>query len=272
MRANRMVAPSRGMDAAHDNTENHRDAEAPTREPKKGETMKTRPMLFAADMAGAVDDESKTCTRRVMELQPSIQPDVHQHGSEQMAGPGYAEYALAVWPGESEFDYYDCHCPYGRVGDRLWIREPWYAHNVYDKLPPRDIPEGVRRRQEPDGMVETETIWYQANGERPATFGRYRHARFMPRAFSRQTVVITGIRAEPLHAIDVAGAMAEGIPQTAAEATAAGLFDMTKTPGHEWDNRTSVENFERLWNRINGKAHPWDSNPYVWVVEFEKCP
>ena len=37
---------------------------------------------------------------------------------------------------------------------------------------------------------------------------------------------------------------------------------------HNW----LVAHFARLWERINGERHPWDSNPYVWVVEFEKCP
>lgn len=46
--------------------------------------------------------------------------------------------------------------------------------------------------------------------------------------------------------------------------------DLDKTPGHEWDNRTSVENFARLWDGINGKRAQWASNPWVWVVEFKR--
>jgi len=28
--------------------------------------------------------------------------------------------------------------------------------------------------------------------------------------------------------------------------------------------------YEQLWDSINGKTHPWKSNPWVWVINFKK--
>ena len=30
------------------------------------------------------------------------------------------------------------------------------------------------------------------------------------------------------------------------------------------------EAYERLWNKINGKKYPWETNPYVWAITFKK--
>lgn len=31
-----------------------------------------------------------------------------------------------------------------------------------------------------------------------------------------------------------------------------------------------IDTFADLWDRINGKKHPWGSNPFVWVIEFKR--
>ncbi len=74
-----------------------------------------------------------------------------------------------------------------------------------------------------------------------------------------------------LYPVRRAGAAVQGrIPQVAGEAYLAGLFDLEKRPTHEWDNRTSKENFSELWDRINAaRNYGWDANPWVWALTFE---
>jgi len=32
-----------------------------------------------------------------------------------------------------------------------------------------------------------------------------------------------------------------------------------------------VWHFKNLWESINGKKHPWASNPWVWVLSFQRA-
>jgi hypothetical protein len=91
-------------------------------------------------------------------------------------------------------------------------------------------------------------------------------ARFMPRWAARPLrLVVEDVQAQRLQEISRDDARAEGIPQTGAEASALGLFDLSREPGHEWDNRTSEENFAFVWDRLHGKSAPWSSSPWVWA-------
>jgi hypothetical protein len=135
--------------------------------------------------------------------------------------------------------------PYGYAGDRLWVRETWQMN------------------EPPSGAI------YRAGDIAGHIDGGWRPSIFMPRWASRLTLEITAVRVERLQEISTADAMEEGIPQTGGEAHAQGLFNLDRTPGHEWDNRTSVENFAVLWDTINAKRAPWKSNPWVWVIEFK---
>jgi len=86
-------------------------------------------------------------------------------------------------------------------------------------------------------------------------FGKraYKPPMFMPRAWSRITLEVTGVRVERLQEISEADAVAEGMTMIGPAALA---------------NRTS---FARLWDAINAKrGYPWASNPWVWVVEFRR--
>lgn len=78
--------------------------------------VKERPILLSGEMVRAILGGTKTMTRRVMKLQPTCTPQIHHDDKGRV---------VATWPGESEFDGYDCHCPYGQPGDQLWVREKW---------------------------------------------------------------------------------------------------------------------------------------------------
>lgn len=133
-------------------------------------------------------------------------------------------------------------CPYGRVGDRLWVRETWQrigdgetTDDVVYRADFLDDPHG------PDGELAPE--------------GRYRFwrpSRSMPRWASRTTLVITGVVVERLLAIDEADAVAEGFGE----------------PGDSPDDEAARRRFLRCWHEIYG-LDLFDPNPWVWAPRFE---
>jgi uncharacterized protein YhfF len=78
----------------------------------------------------------------------------------------------------------------------------------------------------------------------------------MPRWASRITLEITGVRVERLQEITEENAMREGDP-------AQGII------GTE---NTHIDWFKVLWDSLNAtRGYGWDTNPWVWVIEFKKA-
>jgi hypothetical protein len=140
-------------------------------------------------------------------------------------------------------------CPYGLPGDRLWVRETW----EYDDSRPNSY--FYRADPAPDGFIENpEAAW------------RWRPSIHMPREASRILLEVTAVRVERLQDISVPDALREGIECDDAEERA-----MIEAIG-DGDDRHK-EAFANLWDSINAKrGYGWDSNPWVWVVEFTPLP
>ena len=79
----------------------------------------------------------------------------------------------------------------------------------------------------------------------------------MPKAACRLWLKVKAVRVERLRDISEEDAKAEG-------AKAAPLPDL----GNTW--HTHKQGFEYLWQSING-AQSFLANPWVWVIEFERC-
>lgn len=128
-------------------------------------------------------------------------------------------------------------CPYGVPGDRLWVRETWCADGLDDGSAPL-------YHFRADGDHDPEATW------RPSIF--------MPRTACRIVLDVTGVRIERVQDISEADAKAEG-PEL--------LPDPMQDTPRRWR-----DSYRTLWDSINGKRAPWDSNPWVWVVEFKVAP
>lgn len=188
---------------------------------------KERPILFNGEMVRAILSGSKTKTRRIMKPQPEMQ-NVFLGGRHCNS---------LVWKDTAGPDGWLMHnmCPYGKKGDRLWVRETWQGD-------PHDFAGGI-------------TPIYAASDER--TEAGWRPSIHMPRWASRITLEIVSVRLERLQAISEADAKAEGC-----------LGGHGSIPGYAY-NATPNEQFWQLFISIYGKA-AWDENPWVWCLTFRR--
>jgi hypothetical protein len=96
----------------------------------------------------------------------------------------------------------------------------------------------------------------------------------MPRWASRITLEVTGVRVERLQDISEEDALAEGIEPPRCPLCNYTLFDCQIHMDHHLCCKTepasAIPVFAGTWDEINGKRAPWESNPWVWVVEFRR--
>ena len=196
--------------------------------------IRERPILFSSPMIRAIIAGHKSMTRRVVKPQP-------------------------IWVGDPSVPFKTpdadpkgiIRCPYGQPGDRLWVRE---AHRF-------DMTEGgLTITYRADGAV----LRVQDNAEQIAerSLGKWRPPMFMPRWASRITLEVTGVRVERLQDINASDAKKEGVSVS--------IYDETERERIGSWTELHIFAFYEIWESINGKKYPWDSNPWVWVIEFTK--
>ena len=178
-------------------------------------------------------------------------------------------------------------CPYGRVGDHLWPREPWRAPASLDDLSGKQIAEkcleaGYRKPWCPieyvaDGARNSEKDWREF-GPHPSTTvpGRYRHARFMPRWAARMVLEITDVRVERLQSISTPDAIAEGVMTLGEQWINDHFIDHRERMAAALAGERSIPNlpsprrlFEALWEQLNGIGS-WKEDPWVRVISYKR--
>jgi len=231
-----------------------------------------RPIIFKDEMVRQILSGQKTVTRRVIKKQPESWQWIHSYES-----GGFA----VVGP---DYESLEFQCPHGQPGDRLWVREAWcpitmreIGQRIFNDGPIPDKTEILYRagRQVYDGKDMPEGAdfekWPLSWADDVLPEGcKWRPSIHIFKKDSRIDLEVVKIGVERVQEITYEGAMAEGIPETASDAYVAGLLP-EDVEGHFWDNNTSVENFSELWNSINQKkGFGWDTNPWVWRVEFRR--
>ncbi len=214
--------------------------------------MKERPILFSAPMVRAILSGSKSQTRRVVKPQPT------EGGLEWWATACGGDFAAWQDPllllDEHSEDGGPCQrqCPYGQPGEKLWVRETWMDL----------LGTGIERKTGDHGRyayaADTPPGSY-GDDQRKAYGLKWRPSIHMPRAASRITLEVTGVRVERLQDISETDAVAEGARPTLAPLDTVRLGAVG----------TAKEGFRQIWESINGPSS-WDANPFVWVVSFRR--
>jgi hypothetical protein len=144
--------------------------------------MKEHPILFSTPMVQAILDGRKTMTRRIAKGVSSLHygnpsqsiEDLWRFHVEGGSCQGHTNTPLTI------------KCPYGQVGNHLWVRETWCKdldHNIF----------------------------YKADNMPPWKDTKWKPSIFMPRSASRITLEITNIRVERLQEISNEDSLSEGI-------------------------------------------------------------
>lgn len=243
--------------------------------------MKERGMIFNGEMVRAILDGRKTQTRRVMKVQPKpskSRPGDFWFSSKKLESMVHVS---DLAPGNSPIaDYHlfiqEHCCPFGAVGDRIWVRETWgvVSHELDEdgRIQPwtPDRPATVIHEMPFGNGYYSGHAIYAADGD--FTWGDddgYEDGRscwkpsiHMPRAASRILLEITDVRVERLNAISQEDAQAEGMELT-------GWRPTYSDPDSGSEVMTPYDNFAELWSSIYGEGS-WKADPWVWVIEFKR--
>lgn len=206
--------------------------------------MKERPILFSGEMVRAILNGRKTMTRRVVKQQPSPDPvRIRNYGE---------RYGFMCESNSGKvgiFQPANYHCPYGTVGDRLWVRETVFQYG--------------RWIMEEDQSGEREQVWHGGEYHYCADEAidtnriiRKRPSIHMPRRLCRILLEITEIRVERLNDISESDAQAEG----------SDWYSIQEKYPYIGRHQQA---FKQLWESINGSGS-WEKNPWVWVICFKR--
>jgi len=216
--------------------------------------MKERPILFSSPMVRALLAGTKTQTRRIYKPK---RPPPYEIVDETHTGKAWPFFA------DDAGGYHLLASPYGRRGDRLWVRETWRTEERDS-----DAVDGIlfaadgafvpieNKKEAADRWIEDHN-----NGKHPG----WRPSIFMRRWASRLTLEITHVRFQRLQDISEEDARAEGVIQK---------FTAWLPREGETAFSTAREAYRCLWDDINGIDGPgcWEANPWIWAISFRRLP
>lgn len=242
--------------------------------------MSIKPILFNIEMVRAILDGRKTCTRRAIKPQPQsglcyTYAGSHKdcigkwtypnRGAHKLWGE---EYKLPENIKDEELSK-RWNPPY-HTGDILYVRETWQCWRAHRYEATADIRfraggDDVRlqfangntdsiNRLDYDTFVHK---WFSHNGE-------WKPSLFMPKEAARIWLKVTDVGVERLQEIMEVGIQKEGVEVDPKECV--GKFDFISE---------LFLLFQRLWDSTIKKSdldgYGWDANPWVWIIEFERC-
>lgn len=233
--------------------------------------MAIKPILFNNEMVRAILDGRKTCTRRLVKPQPKSKLCYTFAGSDSDTWGYPNRTAHEIWGEEfklpndiTEEELSKRWNPPYHTDDILYVRETWQCWRAHRYEATADIRfraggDDVRlqfangntdsiNRLDYDTFVHK---WFSHNGE-------WKPSLFMPKEAARIWLKVTDVRVERLQEISGEDLIKEGID----------LFQSSYV-------RVAFDEFKNIWNSTIKKSdlaqYGWDANPYIWVIEFEKC-
>lgn len=224
--------------------------------------MTERGMIFNSEMVRAILDGRKTQTRRIMKVQPENSELGLRRVVESKNGIDDGKYfwsqsdATGLKSRSKPFA-----CPFGTVGDRIWVREAFRVHSRAT-----DVATLVYKASERNSWTEQTHRVPVAVCNKPATPEKWTPSLHMPRWTSRILLEITNVGVQRLQDISSGDAVREGICQL----PASGRYCLS--PGDQYfggASHSAKEVYSWLWSSIYGEES-WKANPWVWVIEFKR--
>ena len=195
--------------------------------------MPIKPILFNTDMVRAILDGRKSCTRRICkDANEYTVPDMEFYNADRRT---YAVHNFADKEHTEQLSIAERTCPIC-PGDILYVRETW--------------------KKAPNGYYYYED--WQRNDIADVT--KWKPSIHMPKEATRIWLKVTGVRVERLQDITSEQISREGVE--------------VEYP-HVLNGEEKRYAFSTLWNSTIKKSdlnrYGWDANPWVWVIEFERC-
>lgn len=218
-----------------------------------------KPILFNTDMVKAILNGRKTVTRRVIKPQPlgklcyCIAGD--KHGLWGYPGPDTYKYWGDEWKkpeGLSSEESNRHWAPPCHTDDILYVRETWgdYRECTEDGggvyvLYRADYPDGAKQVTHPNGIVYELPKWHPSI--------------HMPKEAARIFLRVTDVRVERLQDMKMSDIQAEGVVPVS----------VNRGQWQQWQ----MDYMKPVWDKTikNCGRYGWDANPWVWVIEFERC-
>lgn len=235
--------------------------------------MAIKPILFNTEMVRAILDGRKTCTRRLVKPQPKSKLCYTFAGSDSNTWGYPNRTAHEIWGEEfklpndiTEEELGKRWNPPYHTDDILYVRETWQCWRAHRYEATADIRFRAGgddvRLQFANGNTDSidrldyDTFvhkWFSHNGE-------WKPSLFMPKEAARIWLKVADVRVERLQEITIDGIRNEGLSSMAV---------------HAGDMEIAMEEWKNLWNSTIKKPdinhYGWNVNPWVWVIEFERC-
>ena len=215
--------------------------------------MAIKPILFNTEMVRAILDGRKTCTRRIIKPQPDEKhtyPLGFVTDSTEKKKVGRFGFGIDEYGGSIQYE----KPPY-QPGDILYVRETW--------------------KKAPNGYYYYED-WQKDD---IADVTKWKPSIHMPKETARIWLKVTNVKVKRLQEMKPVDVIKEGAYPD--------CWDCLNTYGESGSQccyGTEEEcsqcdevmmEWEKLWNSTIKKSdldrYGWDANPYVWVIEFERC-
>lgn len=199
--------------------------------------MSTKPILFNTEMVRAILDGRKSCIRRICkDANECTVPDMDYYDPDKRT---YAVHNYADKKHTDKLSIAERTCPIC-PGDILYVRETWHK--------------GLERYIYRANYSDTEKF-YRDGKEIEMKWHPSIH---MPKEVARIWLKVTDVRVERLQDISGESLTKEGID----------LFQSNYV-------RVAFDEFKNIWNSTIKKSdldrYGWNANPWVWVIEFERC-
>jgi hypothetical protein len=217
--------------------------------------MSVKPILFNTEMVRAILNGRKTVTRRAIK---NTEPNLNSLFRKE--NPEVSDKQIIE----------KLRIPPYQPGDIIYVRETWFWNPCwdcgYDTEETRQCPEDAIRRYDAN-RKEHGCYCYKASMEKNEypSVDTYHPSIHMPKEAARIWLKVTNVRVERLQDITDEQAKAEG----------ANCKDGKNIGIEEKMSRTATDRFKEIWDSTIKKSdidrYGWDANPWVWVIEFERC-